>query len=696
MQREINFLSLNKASDWKKGHAVNCDITDRELRLNSSEQYLVSQVVRQEEVTGDAQIMDFAVTRNGLLLLLDDTGTLWSYEYQSGYRQQVFNRHHSLFSRYALITVGDDILYLADMVGNVGISAYLLNNGQLLWSNPEVIPVAAAAGSAGTVFVVTPLGEPRVSEGRTEYPAGVRMAVATLDFSGRVVALFSDDSFRLKEGLDLPRMRYRFFVTTRVDGSVWVLDASCRVVLGFDPDGRLISRQEVDTSIDPAGIALDREGGVFLGDRRESNQDAEEDRYVVKLSGGALLRVTGVHGRADKLLIDHTGRSMYVLNSENLSLSVVSMSNKITPLEETGLPMGYYFSAALDSTMEETVWHKIELDAIIPEETQVRVYCFASDRKQAVVNGEVVDLEGFLSGEGAPLSARLGYIKTLSIEPMTNPRDALLHNTRGRYLYFVIEFFGSERYTPVLRRIRVYYPRKSLLSCLPAVYSVEPKSRDFLERFLSLYDSFLMGMEEQIEGIARYFDPEVVSHDYLRWLASWIAIAVDDNLGEEGLRRLVREAPKIYPHRGTRQGIETMVEIYTGEKPLIVEHFQVSEQRQNPEMKQLIDRLYSDNPYCFSVMVKRDRVPNEHRYLVVQKMLDQEKPAFTEAKLVVLQPWIYMDMHTYLGINSYLSEVSLLRLDMATSIPYDSMLIDVGQDNRMETHTRMDLDAELR
>jgi phage tail-like protein len=326
----------------------------------------------------------------------------------------------------------------------------------------------------------------------------------------------------------------------------------------------------------------------------------------------------------------------------------------------------------------------------------VRVYCFASERKQVIIHGKMVDLNEFMTGDAASLSERLDYIRSLKLEPMTNPRDALLHNTKGRYFYFIMQFIGSERQSPTLRKIRVYYPRKSLLSYLPAVYSFDPKSRDFLERFLSLFGSFFMNMEEQIEGIAKYFDPETVSQEYLRWLASWIAIAVDDNLGEEGLKKLIQAAPMLYPLRGTRQGIESMVEIYTGEKPLIVEHFQVSDQRQNPELKELVDRLYSDNPYSFSIMVKRDRVPDEHRYLVVQKMLDQEKPAFTEAKLVVLQPWIYMDMHTYLGINTYLSEISLPHLDMMKTIPYDSMLIDVGQDNRIETHSRMDLDAELR
>ncbi len=101
------------------------------------------------------------------------------------------------------------------------------------------------------------------------------------------------------------------------------------------------------------------------------------------------------------------------------------------------------------------------------------------------------------------------------------------------------------------------------------------------------------------------------------------------------------------------------------------------------------------NPYTFCVLMKSERIENEKQRSIVERLINEQKPAFTEGKLILLQPWLYMDMHTYLGINTYLSEPTLLRLDNTSSIPNNSTLIDVDMDNRLDTHTRLGLDSEI-
>ena len=55
-------------------------------------------------------------------------------------------------------------------------------------------------------------------------------------------------------------------------------------------------------------------------------------------------------------------------------------------------------------------------------------------------------------------------------------------------------------------------------------------------------------------------------------------------------------------------------------------------------------------------------------------------PAFAVGKLIVLQPWVFMDLHSYLGLNTVLSEPALLRLDGRSSMPHHTITIDVGED----------------
>jgi phage tail-like protein len=203
-------------------------------------------------------------------------------------------------------------------------------------------------------------------------------------------------------------------------------------------------------------------------------------------------------------------------------------------------------------------------------------------------------------------------------------------------------------------------------------------------------------MEEQIDQVDRIFDPEAVPGSLLSRLAGWLGVNVDESWSEEQLRRLLIAAPDLYRKRGTREEMEAIITIYTGEKPFIVEYFQYKYLQETLELKQLMTQLYGQDPYGFTVLVKQERVPTAAQASALQRLIDEEKPAFTDARLVILQPWIYMDMHSYLGINTYLSELSLLRLDNKAAMPFSSVIVDTKRDNQLDTHSRMELDARLK
>lgn len=117
--------------------------------------------------------------------------------------------------------------------------------------------------------------------------------------------------------------------------------------------------------------------------------------------------------------------------------------------------------------------------------------------------------------------------------------------------------------------------------------------------------------------------------------------------------------------------------------------------RKEKELRKVVDRLYGSNPYCFTVIVEQPFVKSEKDRLMLEKILKEQKPAFTEANLVILETSIYLDMHSYLGMNSYLAEPTLMILDQQSSMPHNTLLIDVDQENRLDTHTRLELDSEL-
>jgi phage tail-like protein len=107
------------------------------------------------------------------------------------------------------------------------------------------------------------------------------------------------------------------------------------------------------------------------------------------------------------------------------------------------------------------------------------------------------------------------------------------------------------------------------LKYLPSIYQED----ELMGRFLMLFESFLAPIEMQIEKNANYYDPRLAPAEFLPWLASWTGIVLDSQLPEKTRRKLLNASPSLFRKRGTRQGLQDYLEIFTGGKAQIIEHF---------------------------------------------------------------------------------------------------------------------------
>ncbi len=166
------------------------------------------------------------------------------------------------------------------------------------------------------------------------------------------------------------------------------------------------------------------------------------------------------------------------------------------------------------------------------------------------------------------------------------------------------------------------------LKHLPALYQKD----ELMGRFLMLFESFWAPIEGQIDQLALYFDPRMTPPDLLPWLASWLDLALDERWPEDKRRLLLRSAAALYRKRGTKQGLQHYLEIYTGEKPTIIEqranNFRLGPQaRLGPGVA-----LGTDNvPHTFTVVL---RLPNggaqeAERLRMIEAIIEAEKPAHT-------------------------------------------------------------------
>jgi phage tail-like protein len=122
---------------------------------------------------------------------------------------------------------------------------------------------------------------------------------------------------------------------------------------------------------------------------------------------------------------------------------------------------------------------------------------------------------------------------------------------------------------PVRESVAVaVYPKSRYLQYLPALYERDT----FMGRFLMLFESFWAPIDMQIADMAYNFDPGVAPISMVRWLADRFNLGLDDDLAEENQRALLRSAVHLFRKRGTRQGLQELLEAYTDGQVKISEH----------------------------------------------------------------------------------------------------------------------------
>jgi phage tail-like protein len=109
--------------------------------------------------------------------------------------------------------------------------------------------------------------------------------------------------------------------------------------------------------------------------------------------------------------------------------------------------------------------------------------------------------------------------------------------------------------------------RSRYLDYLPAIYHQHP----FLGQFLLPFEEVLAGFEGLLDTIDHYFAPALTDGEFLPWLATWVALVLDEEWDETKRRRLISEAVELYRWRGTVYGLKRYLEIYAGLVPEIRE-----------------------------------------------------------------------------------------------------------------------------
>lgn len=318
-----------------------------------------------------------------------------------------------------------------------------------------------------------------------------------------------------------------------------------------------------------------------------------------------------------------------------------------------------------------------------------------------------------------------------------NPGDALLSDAEGRYLWVELDLIGEPFGTPRVASFRAYFPRQSYLRHLPAAYRDDERSAIFLERFLSIFESVFVDIDEEIGAATRYLDPKGIPPAYLSWLGDWLGLEAGETWPAPARRTLIEQAPSLFKQRGTREGLLDILRIYLqyassdrnqhgepppGHSPASAGNSSVeAAERDAVDADAMNEGTLSDDrpvvyllehsdldciddpcvrndyerlipcPQCFLVMVPSSL--NDEAMQTVERIVDREQPAHAVGRAIQLRPWIQLGGNSYLGINTRLPEREFIV--EKSGLGKDTVLTEWEADGQLGISSRIGNDTTI-
>jgi phage tail-like protein len=325
----------------------------------------------------------------------------------------------------------------------------------------------------------------------------------------------------------------------------------------------------------------------------------------------------------------------------------------------TGVPTPA--GSPFDSQLPGCVWHRLFLDAEIPNGTSVSVRARASDDPDLLPLAQWLPQPvPYQRSDGpelpwydpwADLRETDGLRNTDGQLPdHTGTWELLFQQVAGRYLELELTLQGNGRSTPLLRSVRAWYPRFSYATnYLPAIYPASDSPDAFLDRFLANFEGFYTATEERIEHSALLLDARSTLAADLPWLARWFGLTLDPQWSVVQQRFLVRNIDRFYRLRGTVPGLVSTLRIYLNATPddsvfccasgdagavRVVERFltrDISTAGSGPAVSPAAGAAeyarVAAAAHRFDVLVPADMTATDQA--MVQKIVDTTKPAHT-------------------------------------------------------------------
>ncbi|HAN30642.1 MAG TPA: hypothetical protein DCQ06_03500 [Myxococcales bacterium] len=207
--------------------------------------------------------------------------------------------------------------------------------------------------------------------------------------------------------------------------------------------------------------------------------------------------------------------------------------------------------------------------------------------------------------------------------------------------------------TPIELRIS----KQSWVRFLPQIFqSGSGQEDDLLLNFLWIFQQIHESVSDRVNSIHKLFHPLETDPEFLPWLASWIALHLENDWPEEVKRRWLRHAPALYNIRGTRRALEQLLEIYTGVRPTIYENewpqgaFRVEVDSIIGKSSTILPPLNLNNCFVVELPMSPDDVSDE-QLVRIHRVIRAEKPAHCVYFLKFAEQEVHGDWDPFMVIG---------------------------------------------
>lgn len=669
---EFSYATTRSEADWNQWALRNIEVGNGGISLSRT-------TTVKESTIGD-NIRDIALDSTGNLYTLSTSGGIARYDSNTESRRLLWDANTSPSADPSAIGASDNQIFFADQKG--AIKKISLDDSRVTdeFQSPATNPHDLAY-NRGRIYAI--------DEGR-----------GIVTFGGQ------------KPGLDWPlQSPVDMAVTEESVYALSVVDEDIVVRVDHDIQQReheppLIGSDEFRVKGEgfrPTAIAAPGETLILAGAYK--NRD-ELGLFEWNREADDFDKFSQLPGTCDKLIgrKDRDGlRTLYAIGGPDNTCQVLAETTETIRHPEQDSHVGLAVTQ-YDAGVEGIEWHRVAFErARSSANTQVRLWYRTADDPRLITTNSIDKIDSLwelTKTDPQELAAREEKISETEVRFLrskvfdvleddiesnwtrvsdTASQDILLRNATGRYLTIALELIGTRTTSPLIDSVTAYCPRQSYLRYMPELYQNEQESAEFLERFLSVFETSFVDIQSEIEDMTQYLDPSGIPSESLGWLEGWLAADEYSDWPESARREYLARAPELYKKRGTQAGIREIIELYLrhatdGVSPSTTKGDQIptdtgpDSDTESGHMLFFLDR--SDIESVTSEALET-LVPNDRSFVVycgpfesdaheeaIETIVETEKPAHVESTVYTLDDEFVLSKDTLLGINAKLGTQS--------------------------------------